>query len=256
MARRRTQYDHDRCGPPIPPAAPSTGRVRARPQVEVLAQDPETASLGAERRGVTARLHAPSDGSGPAHLWVVNPARVERTVRLRLADPWSRATRGAPGAADELLRAVGFRDVRSQPVAIPVRPPTVDAAQAFMREGVPVLSQVMGLLDGPHKSSAGARPTASPRRRMGRLGSSRPGSVSPLPGGGTRLRRPRGADQYVLLCAGGYHVSDSRGATSYNEFPAFFRPPRRTVLSVEAEAGRDADPARADATASRRAPVG
>jgi SAM-dependent methyltransferase len=61
---------------------------------------------------------------------------------------------GAPGAAEELLRAAGFRDVRSQPAAIPVRPPTVDAALAFLREGVPVLSQVMGLLDGAQQERA------------------------------------------------------------------------------------------------------
>ncbi len=69
-----------------------------RPQVEVLEQEPEPASPGPGWRGVTARLHvAPSGapaGSGPAHLWVVNPARVQRTVTLRLAGPWSQATRG------------------------------------------------------------------------------------------------------------------------------------------------------------------
>jgi beta-galactosidase len=79
-----------------------------RPQVEVLEQDPEPESPGPGWRGVTARLHsAPSrapDGSGPAHLWVVNPARVERTLTLRLAAPWSQATRGTlvwPAGAGE-----------------------------------------------------------------------------------------------------------------------------------------------------------
>ncbi len=76
-------------------------------QVEVLEQEPGPASPGAGWRGVTARLHgvpsgAPA-GSGPAHLWVVNPARAERTVTLRLAAPWSQATRGIlvwPAEAD------------------------------------------------------------------------------------------------------------------------------------------------------------
>ena len=82
-----------------------------RLQVEVLEQEPEPASSGAGWRGATARLHGAPSGappgapgaSGPAHLWVVNPARVERTVTLRLAGPWSQATRGTlvwPAGAD------------------------------------------------------------------------------------------------------------------------------------------------------------
>jgi SAM-dependent methyltransferase len=61
---------------------------------------------------------------------------------------------GAPGAAEALLRAAGFRDVRTQPAAVPVRPTSVDTAMAFMRDGVPVLSQVMGRLDAAQQQRA------------------------------------------------------------------------------------------------------
>ena len=61
---------------------------------------------------------------------------------------------GAPGAAEELLRAVGFGEVQSRTAVLPVRPPSVDAAMAFMREGVPVLRMLMGRLDEAQQQRA------------------------------------------------------------------------------------------------------
>jgi SAM-dependent methyltransferase len=61
---------------------------------------------------------------------------------------------GAPGAAEELLRAVGFGQVQSRTAVLPVRPPSVDAAMAFMREGVPVLRMLMGRLDEAQQQRA------------------------------------------------------------------------------------------------------
>jgi SAM-dependent methyltransferase len=61
---------------------------------------------------------------------------------------------GAPGAAEELLRAAGFRDVRSRTAVLPVRPPSVEAAVAGMREGFPVLRAAMGRLDEAQQARA------------------------------------------------------------------------------------------------------
>jgi SAM-dependent methyltransferase len=61
---------------------------------------------------------------------------------------------GAPGAAEELLRAAGFRDVRGRATVLPVRPPSVDAAMAFLREGAPVVVWLMRRLDGAQQQRA------------------------------------------------------------------------------------------------------
>jgi hypothetical protein len=61
---------------------------------------------------------------------------------------------GAPGAAEELLRAAGFRAARGRAAVLTVRPPSVDAAMAFLREGAPVLSWLLGRLDGAQQQRA------------------------------------------------------------------------------------------------------
>src|SRR5436190_1096683 len=61
---------------------------------------------------------------------------------------------GTPGAAEELFRAAGFRDVRGRPAVLPVRPPSVDAAMEILREGAPVLSWFMGRLDEAQQKRA------------------------------------------------------------------------------------------------------
>jgi len=61
---------------------------------------------------------------------------------------------GAPGAAEELLRAAGFRDVRGRAAVLAVRPASVDAAMAFLREGAPVLGWLLGRLDGAQQQHA------------------------------------------------------------------------------------------------------
>jgi len=61
---------------------------------------------------------------------------------------------GAPGAAEELLRAAGFRDVRGRTAVMPVRPPSVDAAMAILREGAPVFVWLMRRLDAAQQQRA------------------------------------------------------------------------------------------------------
>jgi hypothetical protein len=61
---------------------------------------------------------------------------------------------GAPGAAEELLRAAGFREVRGRAAITPVRPPSVEAAMTFLREATPVVSWVMKRLDEAQQQRA------------------------------------------------------------------------------------------------------
>ncbi len=61
---------------------------------------------------------------------------------------------GTPGAAEELLRAAGFRDVRGRAVKLSVRPPSVDAAMAILVEAAPVLGRLLGRLDGVQQQRA------------------------------------------------------------------------------------------------------
>jgi SAM-dependent methyltransferase len=61
---------------------------------------------------------------------------------------------GTPGAAEELLRAAGFRNVEGRAAPLVVRPPSVEAALAFLREGAPVLHWAMGRLDGAQQQHA------------------------------------------------------------------------------------------------------
>jgi SAM-dependent methyltransferase len=61
---------------------------------------------------------------------------------------------GAPGAAEELLRAAGFRDVRGSAAVMPLRPASIDAAMAFLRESAPVVVMHMRRLDEAQQQRA------------------------------------------------------------------------------------------------------
>jgi protein-L-isoaspartate O-methyltransferase len=103
------------------------------------------------------RLGAVVTGSAERNAFLSVPLEItRRTGGLPAPDPREPGlfALSAPGVAEELLRAAGFREVRGRAAVLPLRPPSVDAAMAFLREGAPVLSWLMGRLDGSQQQRA------------------------------------------------------------------------------------------------------
>ena len=119
--------------------------------VLMLLREPAKALAGAHRvLKAGGRLGAMVFASDERNAFLSVPLELARRAGgLPAPDPGEPGifALGAPGAAEELLRAAGFRDVRGRAAVMPLRPASIDAAMAFLRESAPVVVMHMRRLD-------------------------------------------------------------------------------------------------------------